>query len=335
MSEKINLYVKFIQNEQKRLNASTVVAPRTPQLNEVAPLVGALALRGAAWAAKKLVQKAAEKQAAKVAGEKAAGEVAKKAGEETVKKGPEGLVLLGRRSPNAPTKPLYRPAPKTEPTTTSTASPSAPMPQYKPETSKSILGPAIAATAAVGGGAAALKQGTEPRGETEAEKTESPSDTLKRLNKQVSDMNKQLDNTEGKLKAVEKAQATPAASEDDEAEKYVSPIEKRARSLKKEALEEALERFSSLRKPRIPNISEQEAIKAKPAAQTKDDSQLEDEPAIDPKEQGAKFQPMVKSPEYMEYLRQNQDKIRAKKAEPANPVKSATSTSTSVDMEAL
>lgn len=33
MSEKINLYVKFIQNEQKRLNNSTIVAPR--RLNEV------------------------------------------------------------------------------------------------------------------------------------------------------------------------------------------------------------------------------------------------------------------------------------------------------------
>lgn len=88
-------------------------------------------------------------------------------------------------------------------------------------------------------------------------------------------------------------------------------------------------------------FSEQEVVKAEPVKakpvkpNTELDSELEDEPGINPGERGAKFGPMVKSPEYMDYLRQNQDKIRAKKAQPANPVKPATSTSTSTDIDAL
>lgn len=354
MTKKIDLYAKFIQNEQKRLNNSTVVAPRPQQINEVAPIIGGLALRGAVWAAKKMMQKAAEKQAAKAAAEKAAAETAKKAGEEVAKKAPENIVLQGTRK--VPTKPHYKPG-AAEPAPAPTVSPSAsqalpkPRPEYKPEPSN--LGPAVLGAAGLAGGAAAIKKGTEERKEVEAERA--PKQETPAMEPSKKEPPKAETSPEPS-KPETAAEAPKSSEEDEEAEKYVAPIERRYRSIKKESLE----RFINMQKPRVPNSSkfsnvftEQEAVKAQPVkakpvsdevkaepvkSGTELDSELEDMPGTDPKERGAKFQPVTRSPEYMDYLRQNQEKIIAAKRarEEAGAFKSKIqASSTSADVDSL
>lgn len=305
MSEKINQYVKFIRNEQKRLNSSTVVAPR--QLNEAVPFLAPLAIRGGAYLLKKGAEAYAKRQAAKAAAEKAASEVAKKAGEEAVKKGPEGLVKQGTRK--VPTKPHYKPGSAAEPTPAPTVSPSAPqsLPKPKAEFKGEPLqvGPALVGAAGLVGGGAAIQKGMEQAKEVEAEKApkpeaptakeppkaaaepvkqepptkpeendrvekigppgskkdepfymthdpskDNPLETIKKLQQYNPDIASLPAENSRRPKPMNNQAKQPSNSvpaDDEESEKYVSSIERRARTLKKEAVE----RLFSIKKPRI------------------------------------------------------------------------------------
>lgn len=121
---------------------------------------------------------------------------------------------------------------------------------------------------------------------------------------------------------------------------YAKFIGEEARKLKSSTIfsEQEVMRAQPVKAKPVSNQQDKaEPVKAEPA-NSQLDSELEDEPTINPKEQGAKFQPMVKSPEYMDDLIQNQDKIIAAKRarEEAGPYKSKIqASSASVDKEAI
>jgi len=338
MSEKINQYVKFIQNEQKRLSSSTVVAARratdNQQLDEMAPLM-ALAARVVAPA----VRTAATQMAVDTAAETASKLLTKKKQkqEEPESEEVQSEGVLQKLGSFAKT--------------------------YAKDVGQEVGHRFVQNVAGTRALTTARKVGLlktpsrdvdilQPKDRPEPVKAQNPEDGKPEF-RRAPPPSKPAPTTSpsapaptaSKPKPARPAPTTsPSAPAVSEPEPKPEPTPSVKPRIKLKPKKEVLERFSSLRKPHIPSISEQdvvkaEPIKAKPAAQTKptsqqDDSQLEDEPGIDPKEHGAKMQPMVRSPEYMDYVRQNQDKIRAKKAQ-SDPVQSATSTSTSVDVDAL
>jgi len=311
MTKKIDLYAKFIQNEQKRLKNSTVVASRYLSEAQTTPGAGAPGPTSGGGA----------------------------------RSGMGGL----------PLKPRYtirdgKIVPK-EPTVSPSASPTKPKPELKMEPLQ--VGKAVVGAAGLVGGGAAILSGTEKRKEAEAErapKQETPVAEPPKKEPPKAEVSPEPSKPEAA------AEAPKSSEEDEEAEKYVAPVERRYRSIKKESLE----RFINVQKPRVPNSSkfpdvftEQEAVKAQPIkakpvsdevkaepvkSGTELDSELEDMPGTDPKEQGAKFQPVTRSPEYMDYLRQNQEKIIAAKRarEEAGAFKSKIqASSTSADVDSL
>lgn len=250
MSEKINRYVKFIHNEQKKLNISSVAAPR--QLNEVQKVPGGGGAPGPA----------------------------PRGGT-----GIGGMPVPAILKPRAPKKPheTWELEPKAtpkkelellpkEPTTSPSAAQAQlakPRAEYKPEPLQ--VGTALKGAAGLATGAAAVYAGSQTAKEVEAAREPAPpqkaTPPIKAEPSQpppVPRVTDQKDQEENRPKEkpeddsstlagtlspyIKKPSTKPAESkEDDEAEKYLSPIERRARALKKEAVE----RLFSIKKPRI------------------------------------------------------------------------------------
>lgn len=119
---------------------------------------------------------------------------------------------------------------------------------------------------------------------------------------------------------------------------YTKFIAQEARKLKSSTIfsEQEVVRAQPVKaKPVSDQENKAEPVKAEPVKSGNElDSELEDMPTTNPKEVGAKFQPVTRSPEYTDYIRQNQDKIIAAKRarEEAGPFKStAKATSTPTD----
>lgn len=227
MSEKVNLYVKFIRNEQKRLSSSTVVAPRMLREAQTRPEAGAPGPAPGGRASGSGLGSMPPQ--AYVKPKKFVAEPKPPSAYEA------GLRRLGLDKEKA------KPA---EPTVSPSAAQAQPAPKMAPraefKTEPLQVKTAVAGAAGAVGGAAAIKAGMDTTKEVEAERT---------VAQKAAPTPTPAAKPAEKAKPVEPKQPEPSQqqTDDEESEKYVSDIERKAQKMKKEAVE----KLFSIKKPRI------------------------------------------------------------------------------------